>query len=199
MNIIKKIKNFLTFLVLCLLLIIPTKADDIKDFEIEGMSIGDSLLKYMNKSQIEANKYPVIRGGKKFYEVQKVISNIKSDIYEDIFLYFKNDDPDKIILAIAGRNYYENNIDECYGLQKTIVSEMEKIFPNIEKTDRGKVKLTAFPNGNSYRKLNSFFFEEGGHVQVGCYDYSIKDTSSTDRLSVVIFSQQYEDWYRSLK
>ena len=29
-----------------------TKADDIRDFEIEGMSIGDSLLSYMNKNLI---------------------------------------------------------------------------------------------------------------------------------------------------
>ena len=29
------------------------KADDIRDFEIEGMSIGDSLLDYMSKSEIK--------------------------------------------------------------------------------------------------------------------------------------------------
>ena len=34
-----------------------TNADDIKDFEIEGMSIGDSALKYFSKDQINANKY----------------------------------------------------------------------------------------------------------------------------------------------
>lgn len=192
-------KKILTIIVLSLCFIIPSQADDIKEFEIEGMSIGDSLLKYMSKSQIETNKYPVIKGGKKFYEVQKVPSNIKSDIYEDILLYFKNDDPDRIIIAIAGRNYYENKIEECYRLQKTIVREMEEIFPNIEKTDRGRVKLDAFPNGDSYKKLNSFFFKNGGNVQVGCYDYSKKDTNSTDRLSVVIFSQQYVDWYMPLK
>ena len=29
-----------------------TKADDIRDFEIEGMSIGDSLLNFMNEIEI---------------------------------------------------------------------------------------------------------------------------------------------------
>ena len=33
-----------------------TKADDIRDFEIEGMSIGDSLLDYVSKDEIEKNK-----------------------------------------------------------------------------------------------------------------------------------------------
>ena len=30
-----------------------TKADDIRDFEIEGMSIGDSLLDYYSKEEIK--------------------------------------------------------------------------------------------------------------------------------------------------
>ena len=31
-------------------------ADDIRDFQIEGMSVGDSLLDYFNKTQIEKQK-----------------------------------------------------------------------------------------------------------------------------------------------
>ena len=38
-----------------------TKADDIRDFEIEGISIGDSLLNYMSgqqiKSEIKRSRY----------------------------------------------------------------------------------------------------------------------------------------------
>ena len=34
-----------------------TKADDIRDFQIEGMSIGDSLLDYFSESEIERNNY----------------------------------------------------------------------------------------------------------------------------------------------
>ena len=33
-----------------------TKADDIRDFEIEGMSIGDSALDFFSKSVLEKNK-----------------------------------------------------------------------------------------------------------------------------------------------
>ena len=31
----------------------PSFADDIRDFQIEGMSIGDSLLDYMSKDEIK--------------------------------------------------------------------------------------------------------------------------------------------------
>ena len=44
------------------------KADDIRDFEIEGMSIGDSALDFFNKKDISNNtwEYP----NKKFKRVQ---------------------------------------------------------------------------------------------------------------------------------
>ena len=49
-------KKFLAILVLGLFLITPSQADDIGDFEIEGMSIGDSLLDYFSEKQILDNK-----------------------------------------------------------------------------------------------------------------------------------------------
>jgi len=44
---------FLSILILILNLQSWVKADDVSDFEIEGMSIGDSLLNYMTKKEIE--------------------------------------------------------------------------------------------------------------------------------------------------
>ena len=43
---------FIAVLVLIFSLQSWTKADDIRDFEIEGMSIGDSLLDYMSENLI---------------------------------------------------------------------------------------------------------------------------------------------------
>ena len=46
-------KKFLGILVLGLFIITPSWADDISDFEIEGMSVGDSLLDYFSESKIK--------------------------------------------------------------------------------------------------------------------------------------------------
>ena len=46
---------FIAVLVLIFSLQSWTKADDISDFEIEGMSIGDSLLDYMSEEEIKKN------------------------------------------------------------------------------------------------------------------------------------------------
>ena len=46
-----------------------TKADDIRDFEIEGMSIGDSLLDFMTINEINSSKLNYVSGNKKYYAV----------------------------------------------------------------------------------------------------------------------------------
>ena len=43
-----------------------TKADDIKDFQIEGMSIGDSLLDFMSEKEINNSKRNYVKN-KKYY------------------------------------------------------------------------------------------------------------------------------------
>ena len=47
---------FIVVLVLIFSLQSWTRADDIRDFEIEGMSLGDSLLDYFTEEEILANK-----------------------------------------------------------------------------------------------------------------------------------------------
>ena len=45
-------KRLILILILTLSFQSLTKADDIRDFQIEGMSIGDSALDYFNKKEI---------------------------------------------------------------------------------------------------------------------------------------------------
>ena len=46
------VRALIIFLVLVFSIQSWTKADDIRDFEIEGMSIGDSLLKFYNNDKV---------------------------------------------------------------------------------------------------------------------------------------------------
>ena len=49
-------KKLLGIIVLGLFLITPTQADDIRNFQIEGMSVGDSALDYFTKEEIKNNE-----------------------------------------------------------------------------------------------------------------------------------------------
>ena len=100
---------FLSALILIFSLQSWTKADDISDFEIEGMSIGDSLLDYFSEAEIKSsidefqsdNKYTVILVSKNFKE------------YEAMELHFKNNDKLYSIVGIAGGVFYENKFNKC--------------------------------------------------------------------------------------
>jgi hypothetical protein len=45
-------KKLLGIVVLGLFLLNPSQADDIREFQIEGMSVGDSLLDYLSEEEI---------------------------------------------------------------------------------------------------------------------------------------------------
>ena len=49
-------KKFLAILIITLTFQVPSLADDIRDFKIEGMTIGDSALDYFSEDQIKNNK-----------------------------------------------------------------------------------------------------------------------------------------------
>ena len=49
-------KKLLAIIILSLCFITPSQADDIRDFQIEGMSVGDSLLDYFSEKEIIKKK-----------------------------------------------------------------------------------------------------------------------------------------------
>ena len=82
-----KIKLLILISILIFSLQSWTKADDISDFEIEGISIGDSLLDYYDINEIEINKrdYYV---SPEFVAVKMLLD---SEIYHLIDVHYKKD------------------------------------------------------------------------------------------------------------
>ena len=56
-ELISIMKIFIITLILIFNIQSWTKAEDIKDYEIEGISIGQSVLKYFSLNEIEQNKW----------------------------------------------------------------------------------------------------------------------------------------------
>jgi hypothetical protein len=189
--------RLLLILILTLSLQSWSKADDIKDFEIEGISIGDSALDYFTKDKILSKSKSILSGGKRYYEWNQINKVNSNKLYDSVVIYFKADDKNYIIKKISARNYYTNNIEDCYNEQIIIENEIKKIVPNLKKTEIEKVKVPAFPNGKSYQSQVFFDFIDGSYIGIWCLDYSIKDTTSRDRLSVVVATKEYLNWQHS--
>ena len=107
----------------------PSWADDIRDFQIEGMSLGDSLQNY-----IDNNKF-------KHYETADYFKDNKITVYEtqlsdfkdfervDIAFYTK--DNKKKILSIEGVIFA--NYENCMKKKKKIFSSIEIFLEDISE------------------------------------------------------------------
>ena len=92
-------KKLLGILVLGLFLITPSQADDIRDFQIEGMSIGDSALDYFTKDQIKNAEYKMFKDDK---YLTFVFYDLNYKVYDAIEIAYKKNDKKFIIASISG-------------------------------------------------------------------------------------------------
>jgi hypothetical protein len=190
-------KKLLAITILSLCFITPSQANDIRDFQIEGMSIGDSLLDYVTEDNIKENSNPLNIGKKKYNQYKQFIIPLNNEQYTYVSINFEAGDSKYLIKSIAGRKYYKDNIDECYDKLKILSKEIKSIA-NTKMRGPTRSRNNNFPKGKSFKEEVLFLYKDRSHIRLICYDYSKKDTSSPDRLSVVIWSSDYNNWRLSL-
>ena len=121
-------KTFLTLFVL--LFSSSVFAGDISDFEIEGMSVGDSALDFFSEEHIKRNEWEYVN--KKYKRVQNdQLSFFKT--YDAVDFHYKTGDPNYVFQSIAGIIFYDHNIEDCYGKMDDIVYELSIVFKNAKK------------------------------------------------------------------
>ena len=171
-----------------------TKADDIRDFQIEGMSIGDSALDYFTKNEIRTErKYRIKYPNSNKFSAITFSEYPKLKVYDGVQINVKNKDKKYIIYAISGINYYSNNIDRCKRQMELVSAEVVKIFPDTTITKRTK-KHEYDKSGKSLIHQNIFDMNSGDEVRVECYDWSKKMFNKNkleDQLVVSILSEEF--------
>ena len=191
-----------SYLIVIFLLSFNTIANaDASDFEVEGMSIGESALNFFNKQEITSNMRPVKIGNNKYSkEFSEYIYNDKSKLenYDYLAVIFKINDPKFIIQSISARiNFSHENINECYELQNSIIKEIRTQTSNTTEDNQGKSKHRGLPNGNSFKTVTNFTYDNDSLIHTACYDFSKNDTNSSDRISVSILTPDFVDYQRN--
>jgi len=183
-------KRLLLILILTLSFQSLTKADDIRDFEIEGMSIGDSLLDYMSKSEIKEN-YIDYGSNLKFYAS---LYNESSSQYDRIEIWLKTKDKKFVIYAVNA-GIYINNLKECIEQRDSIVNDIKSLFLNI-KHEEGEKKHDAYKDSKQY--LSQFVFNDSNdNLRVECVIFGKKTKKKhgfENYLSVIVQSDDYVTW-----
>ena len=168
-------------------------ADDIRDFEIEGMSVGDSLLDYFSKEEINANIEKYYDSDK--YTVIEFYSLPRFEVYSGVSFATKKFDKDFIIKTIAGVIFVEN-INDCYHDKNEIDKELSKMFTNTKRQVENE-KHEADKTGKSTTRAIRYYFESGDIVTVICYDWSDDITEKFkwgDNLSVEITTKEFNNF-----
>ena len=167
-------------------------ADDIRDFQIEGMSIGDSLLDYMLEKEIKNS--PVYDHtntfkSKKMYQLRKLNNN---DMYTEIMFGLKSKDKNYKIYSISGVKKYEFNISDCYSKKNEIEKELKDLFPKAKISSANQDHILD-KSGKSKVVSTYFNFASGSYASLECYDWS-KKMLYWDNLRIGIISEQFANW-----
>ena len=171
-----------------------TKADDIRDFQIEGMSIGDSALDYFTKKEIRTErKYRIKYPNSNKFSAITFYEHPMLKVYESVQINLKNKDKKYIIYSISGINFYNNNIDKCNKQMELISAQLIEIFPDSIITKKTK-KHEYDKSGKSLIHQNIFDMDSGDVVSVECYDWSkemFNKHDLEDQLVVSILSEDF--------
>ena len=188
-------KRLLLVLILTLSFQSWTNADDIRDFEIEGMSVGDSLLEYFSEKEInkKINSKSTYRYTNNAY-VSILIKSEKFKIYEEIGAVFKPNDNKFILQSIEGTFNYGSKVNECYKKQNIITVDLKKTFSNTTEFKTYTREYTADKTGKSTSKYNRFTFSNGSAISVVCYDMDKDFIDPNDQLYLAISSEKFMEW-----
>ena len=171
------------------------KADDIRDFEIEGMSIGNSLLDFISKNEIKNNTMQYFSGERKYF-ITIFDNNLHN--YDQLELYIKTGDKNYIIQTILAGIFIED-LNDCLAMKKKVANYLDKVFPNI-KRESGSKKHEADKKGKSIHYIDQYVLNFPTHVRVECTEFSdemINSGKGNNSLNVVAMTDNVYKWISS--
>ena len=173
-------------------------ADDIRDFEIEGISIGDSALDYFNEETLNKKKRDWFNDNE--YSISAGLEpSILNNFDKMQFVYLTKDSIYKLE-GIEAIKFYENNINDCYKLFDQTFLELKELFSEASFTEKNKSKHSGDKAGITMVTQQYIVFPNGDAVQLFCEDWSI-ESGYTDALRISIRKNKYRDFlsYKAYK
>ena len=174
-------KKILWIVLLFFFLNVKAYTDNITDFNIENISIGDSALDYFNEPQIVNSELDWFNYSYKEYSTSLLPGK---GIYDWFKLTYKSNDDYFKILGIAGiivKNKYDSK--ECNNQLDTAALEISRIFENTQQGKKQMFNIVYDPS-KIFQETNSkgkstatsilFDFNNGGEIILSCYDMEKK-------------------------
>ena len=190
-------------------------AKDISNFQIEGISIGDSLLDYMTEDEIleeiELNKDISIFLKEPFkYKLVFLFDNLK--VYDSLGFHLKSNGANKYItdksknekyeiLSINGHIPFIEDFNGCLKERDGIAEVFSEMFPDAQNSTEIRAS-DADPTGKGVLDFVFFDLDSGVRITAYCKDFDetwrIKH-NYTEGLDVSIQIKEIVEWLRNTK
>jgi len=191
-------KRLLLILILTFSFHSLTKADDIRDFEIEGFSVGDSLLDYYSEAEINSKYKNYHYSSKKYYQIG-IEKNINQ--YELVTIHLKNKDKRYIIHNIGGVIEFKNRDKKKCENQMEIIKD--SIVKNLKlRADFDEGNLSWDRTGKSKFKRYSFLMPSTNkyNLSVICqfwdvntpFSHLLKTSINSEEFSFFLINEAYK-------
>ena len=210
-------KRFVAIIILNLFVATSSHADNIRDLQIEGISIGDSALKYFSEELIKNSTTQIPGNHNNKYEWASIYDGTKisgfrnlSDFayttFDTIEFTFKKNDKNFIIEGLSGgitNTFKKNilNIEDCKKQKNEMYQDVKSIFRNsISRSDNGSVPFDKTGKSKYFRSAiqlskNSKYME----IEVSCVFYKGELTKNfTTSVGTTIKSDKLNDWFADI-
>ena len=174
-------------------------ADDMKNFQIEGISIGDSALDHFTEAQLEDNE----QGWHNYNYNEYSTSFVPGKGIYDWFLvsYKSNDYSFKIEALVAGLEKKNYNNKECNNKLDAVALNMSELLKNTKQKNKKIYELTAdasrtYPyTGKSIVTSISFDFPDDGKIILSCYNMD-KEANQNDSFRINVRSRLFVNYLK---
>ena len=182
---------FLSVLILIFSLQSWTKADDISEFEIEGISLGDSLLDYFSEKEILINRATYYSNDK--ITTSRMLSD-KFENFDQLDISFVTKDNKYTIIGMSGAIYEENMSEGCKLKSEEIKNFIIKTLNNINYEYEEETQVHPVDkSGKSTVETKYFYLNNGDLISVQCYNFS-KETGFTNALKLGVDKKKFVEW-----
>ena len=185
-------KRILFILILIVIFQSLTKADDIRDFQIEGMSLYDDALEYFSKKQIIKNEENFYKN-KKYTTTTLTSSNFKK--YQDVQISYNTKSKNYKLLDISG--IVDMDYNRCLKEIKSIAQDFNKMFLNTKYEKLYEFTHNSDKSGESKVSDMYWEFNDGDKILLACYNWNTKygkKNGYVDELRVTISSKEFDNF-----
>ena len=164
-------------------------AEDISNYEIEGMSVGSNLLNYYTKDEIKKNlrknAYSHITEKNKFFHTE--FSDNSFDVYDFIQISYKIKNNNLYEIAmIAGGIVCDNKIELCINKQDEIANDFKSIFSDFP------LEKVIYKTHNA--DVHEIIYEiPSGQIRLQVVEWS-EEIVWKDNIRVVLMSNEFDNW-----